>query len=577
MPKPTLLPVFPTRPLNLNEDGSSINYRKSHSGPNAVQWEQADADEIERLFTSGTLRPILFENIPLGKRATYVNPVCSEKLKDAGDIKFRTRATIGGDQIDYPYNTAAVTANLESIKILLNAMISDNISLATIDLEDFYLGTPLPHAEYIQIPTRYIPPKVIAYYKLGKFLHKGALYCAVLKTHYGLPQASALSQDRLFIHLAKHGYRQLEHSPSLFRNQSGSIRFALVIDDFAVIWKSKSDMTHFIQMLRKLYTVKVDWAGSKYLGMDISIDHAARHVTISMPGYVEKLLRKVRPDGVKSASTPSIYYAPNYKSPQAQTATHDASPLASDLQQHELQVIVGTLLYYARAVDPAILTAVHELRSVQAKPTLQDVKKVERLLQYISTHQNSSIRFYGSTMQLQVQSDASYLCRPGARSVLGGVHFLGFPDRINGPIFCTSKIISCVVASVAEAELGAAFQNAQKAAEFRNTLHELGYPQTPTTIMIDNTVAEGLAANTINARRSKSMDVRFFWLRDRIRKGQFAVKHLAGRWNIADFFTKSLPKEKFDQFHPYVVVNLDTQPHVQNKKRTTVTMVKTPL
>ncbi len=179
-------------------------------------------------------------------------------------------------------------------------------------------------------------------------------------------------------------------------------------------------------------------------------------------------------------------------------------------------------------------------------------------------------------MQLQVQSDASYLCRPGACSVLGGVHFLGFPDRINGPIFCTSKIISCVVASVAEAELGAAFQNAQKAAEFRNILHELGYPQTPTTIMIDNTVAEGLAADTINAKRSKSMDVRFFWLRDRIRRGQFAVKHLAGRWNIADFFTKSLPKENFDQFHPYVIVNLDTQPHVQKQKRTTV-MVKTPL
>jgi hypothetical protein len=60
-----------------------------------------------------------------------------------------------------------------------------------------------------------------------------------------------------------------------------------------------------------------------------------------------------------------------------------------------------------------------------------------------------------------------------------------------------------VVASVAEAELGAAFQNGQKAVEFRNTLHELGYPQTPTTIMIDNTVAEGLAADTINADSAK--------------------------------------------------------------------------
>jgi hypothetical protein len=138
-------------------------------------------------------------------------------------------------------------------------------------------------------------------------------------------------------------------------------------------------------------------------------------------------------------------------------------------------------------------------------------------------------------------------------------------------------MISCVVASVAEAELGAAFQNAQKAAEFRNTLHELGYPQQPTMIMIDNTVAEGLAADTINARRSKSMDVRFFWLRDRIQKAQFAVMHLAGRWNISDFFTKSLPREKFMQFYSYVVTDLDLEPPTRRSKRTTVTLIKQQL
>jgi hypothetical protein len=456
-------------------------------------------------------------------------------------------------------------------------MISDDINLSTIDLEDFYLGTPLPHAEYIRIPIRFIPPKVIAYYKLKQYISKGALYCEVLKTHYGLPQAGALSQERLFQHLKSNGYYQLKHSPSLFRNDDGSIRFALVVDDFAVIWKNKQKIKHFIQTLRKLYTVKVDWQGAKYLGMDIAINRTHRHVTVSMPGYIEKLLRKVRPDGVKSARTPGVYSPPNYKSPQAQTATIDSSPLASKEQQHELQVVVGTLLYYARTVDPSILTAVHELGSVQSQPTIKDIKKVERLLQYVSSHQKGATRYFGSTMQLQVQSDASYLCRPKARSVLGGFHYLGFPDRINGPIFCTSKIISCVVASVAEAELGAAFQNAQKAAEFRNTLEELGYPQQPTTIMIDNTVAEGLAADTINAKRSKSMDVRFFWLRDRIQKGQFAVKHLAGKWNISDFFTKSLPREKFEQFYAWIVINLDLEPTTIKPKRTTITMAKTPL
>jgi hypothetical protein len=67
MPKPCLPPVFPSGPLNLNLDGSTIRCKKSHVGPNATNWEQADAEETERLFTSGTLRPIMPDDIPEDK------------------------------------------------------------------------------------------------------------------------------------------------------------------------------------------------------------------------------------------------------------------------------------------------------------------------------------------------------------------------------------------------------------------------------------------------------------------------------------------------------------------------------
>ncbi len=412
MPPSDLPPIFPEGPLNLNTDGTPITYKKSHEGPYAKYWEQADAEEMERLFKSGTIRPIFFNCIPADKQATYVNPVCAEKLKDDGAMKLRTRTTIGGDKVDYPYNTTAVTAELEAIKILINAMISDNCSFATVDLEDFYLGATLPHPEYIRIPIRFIPKKVIEFYKLKSYIHKGALYCVVLKTHYGLPQAGALSQARLFEHLESNGYHQLFHAPALFRNRDGTIRFALVVDDFAVAWSSTKSMQHFLRTLRKLYTIKVDFQGLKYLGISIDICRPKRHVTLSMPGYISKLLKRVRPNGVKGATTPSVYAPPNYSNPSAQKATVDTTPLAAPAQQKELQVVVGTLFYYARTVDPSILTSVHELGSVQAKPTLNDMRKVERLLQYVSTHQNHGVCFHASTMQLQVQSDASYLSRP---------------------------------------------------------------------------------------------------------------------------------------------------------------------
>jgi hypothetical protein len=191
MPKALMSPVFPSGPLNLNNDGTEINYRKSHAGIHADYWANADGEEMERLFTTGTMKPILFHDIPVDKIVTYVNPVCVEKQNDDGSLKFRTRLTIGGDRIAYPFDTTAVTAEMESLKILLNCMISEHANWSTIDLTDFYLGTALSHPEYIRIPLRLIPENVIAFYNLQPFISGNALFCSVHKTHYGLPQAGS--------------------------------------------------------------------------------------------------------------------------------------------------------------------------------------------------------------------------------------------------------------------------------------------------------------------------------------------------------------------------------------------------
>jgi hypothetical protein len=82
MPKSTLPPVFRKGPLNLNEDGTKINYKKSHTGQWKIYWEQADAEEIVRLLISGTIRPLHFRDIPLHQVVAYVNPVCVEKLNE---------------------------------------------------------------------------------------------------------------------------------------------------------------------------------------------------------------------------------------------------------------------------------------------------------------------------------------------------------------------------------------------------------------------------------------------------------------------------------------------------------------
>jgi hypothetical protein len=92
-----------------------------------------------------------------------------------------------------------------------------------------------------------------------------------------------------------------------------------------------------------------------------------------------------------------------------------------------------------------------------------------------------------------------------------------------------------------EAELGGLFINTQHGEIIRATLKDLGYPQDVTPIYTDNKCAEGIANNNITLHKSKSMDMRFMWIRDRVRQLHFSVTWKKGSENLADYFTKSHP------------------------------------
>ena len=85
-------------------------------------------------------------------------------------------------------------------------------------------------------------------------------------------------------------------------------------------------------------------------------------------------------------------------------------------------------------------------------------------------------------------------------------------------------------------------------------LAAIGYPQPPTPILCDNKCAVGLANDTVKVKRGKSIDMRFHWIRDRVRQGQFTVEWVAGEDNLADFFTKALPVRRHQQLMKYLVV-----------------------
>ena len=102
----------------------------------------------------------------------------------------------------------------------------------------------------------------------------------------------------------------------------------------------------------------------------------------------------------------------------------------------------------------------------------------------------------------------------------------------------------------AEAELGSLFLNAKEAKVIRLILTEMGYPQPPTPIHVDNATAVGIANNTIKKQRSRAMDMRYFWVADQVDQEQVHVSWQPGQENLGDCVTKHHPGKHHQQVRP---------------------------
>ena len=93
--------------------------------------------------------------------------------------------------------------------------------------------------------------------------------------------------------------------------------------------------------------------------------------------------------------------------------------------------------------------------------------------------------------------------------------------QLNRHIHTVSKIMRDVMASAAEAEIGATFINRQRYIPIRSTLEELSHPQPPTPIRVDNSTSASFANYTIKQKRPKDIDIRFYWVQDRTLQENF--------------------------------------------------------
>jgi len=524
-------PAFALLGSAVNPDtGIIAEYKELSQCSEGPLWQASNAEEIGRLTQgfgeqqgTNTMFFIPYTSIPRDKKPTYLRVVSAFRPEKANPR--RIRWTVGGDRIYYAADVSTKAADLTTAKILLNSVISTpGARFLGIDIKDFYLGTVMTQYEYMRIPLQMLPTAIINQYNLTPLIHHNCVYVEIRKGMYGLPQAGKLANNQLIAALAPFGYHPVPLTAGLWRHKTRDITFCLVVDDFGVKYTNKDDATHLLESLEKCnYKLSTDWTGSRYCGLTIQWDYENRTCDISMPGYITRALsRFLHPAPKHPEISPHPWERPNYGSKTQLTPVLDTSPAISSADKLRLQEVLGTLLYYARALDVTILTAISELSTEMATGTVKTMSKLSQLLDYLSTNPEAIIQYYPSSMQLAIESDASYLSVSKARSRAAGFFYLtsnqGLPTSgpYNGPIHVYCCVMKEVLSSAAEAELGALFHNAKEACPLQIALTEMGHPQNATSLSTDNSTAAGISNSTVKQCRSKAIDMSFYWVRDHV-------------------------------------------------------------
>ena len=94
------------------------------------------------------------------------------------------------------------------------------------------------------------------------------------------------------------------------------------------------------------------------------------------------------------------------------------------------------------------------------------------------------------------------------------------------------------MASAAEAEIGASFINAQGVVPECTPLIKILHPQPPTRKQVENATANLFANKTLTQKRSKAINMRFYWIQDRCAQQKYKCFWRSGATNLGDYHIK---------------------------------------
>jgi len=533
-----------THGYNLRENRSrDYSHRFAFLSVNAglKRWgdraREALMDELKLFLKENVFEKLNEPNSTQKKSALRLH--CFIIKKRDGKIKARAVADGRTQERYMEEETYSPTVRLESIMLSTLIDAYEKRHVRTVDIKGAFLKAKVP--DDLELIVKMEGDLAILMNQLSeefKIDQHGTMYLKCVKALYGHVEAARLFYNDLHGSLTvKLGFTQNGYDPCVYNKKTdeGVVTIRTHVDDLKLSSKSEKELLKVIDNLREIYQEITVHEGTShdYLGMIMTHNLDKQCVTINMENYIlaciECFEEEVSDERLRSANTPaSSYLFKTRKDKGGVKLTRKKTKL--------FHSTVAKLLFVAKRARPDILLTVSFLTTRVKCPDQDDWKKLMRLLGYLKGSADLYLTLSCSNLSnLTWYIDGSYASHEDMRGQSGAMLLAG-----DCAVLFRSNKQKVNTRSSTETELVAVDDALPTIQWTKKFMHDQGY-DLETIIKEDNRSTILLMKNgkLSSGKRTKHLDVRYFYVKDLIERGVLSVKHCVSDDMIADLLENS--------------------------------------
>ena len=533
-------------PLINTRNPDKPTFHKAMNSPDADKWTIGIQDELNSLKEMGVYHLIPCSDVPTSRKILHGKWVLLLKRDEHGNpVRHKAHFVIKGfEQVfsqDY-VDTPSPTTHMESVHLLLNIAAAKDWDIQQINVKTAFLYGLLPpdEAQYLEQPESFAEP--------GK---EDWVWC-LQHSLYGMKQSGHIWNKTMHKAMLGWGFKRLHADPCVYYRISslGVVLSAVHVDDFLIVSSMPDASLAFKEELKSLWTIS-DLGEVRFcIGIAISRNRVDRTISISQTALIDRVVQQFGQSNADPISTPMD---PSVSRSLTRPSSSDPPLTATDtneLARLPYRSLVGSLMYLAVGTRPDISFAVACLCQFLDCYRRAHWNAAIRVVRYLKGTQLLALTLGGDPdLELVGFSDSSYAdCPDTARSTMG------YCFSVGGAIFSwSSHRQKTVTNSSCEAEYVALSEASREALWLRQFLREVHFLKpSPTVLLCDNNGAKSLSSDPTHHSRSKHIDVRHHFVRERVEDGSVTVWRVPGHDNVADIFTKALPRPDFTRLRPYL-------------------------